>query len=150
MEFFRAAVALEQNHAGGKAIHNALQTIGTLIDDQWGAFLAEHKFLVVVSIDGPREVHDHYRVDKGQAPTFDRVMRGINELKEHGVDFNTLTVVNRQNSQFPLELYRFLKEIGSGFMQFIPVVERRSAGPDSDGLLLIQPSFPRAAEVTEW
>jgi len=66
------------------------------------------------------------------------------------VDFNTLTVVNRYNSQYPLEVYRFLKEIGSGFMQFIPVVERRTAEPGADGLVLIQPSFARAAEVTEW
>jgi uncharacterized protein len=150
VDFFRAVVTLEQKHAGGKSIHNALQTNGTLIDDEWGRFLAEQKFLVGVSIDGPRELHDHYRVDKGQAPTFDRVMRGINKLKEHCVDFNTLTVVNRQNSQFPLEVYRFLKEIGSGFMQFIPVVERRAAEPDGDGLVLIQPSFAHAAEVTEW
>jgi len=150
VEFFRSVVALEERHADGKRIHNALQTNGTLIDDEWGEFLAEHRFLVGVSIDGPRELHDYYRVDKGNAPTFDRVMRGITKLKEHEVDFNTLTVVNRHNSQFPLEVYRFLKEIGSGFMQFIPVVERRAIEPASDGLVLIQPSFDRAAEVTEW
>lgn len=150
VDFFMSVVALEEKYADGKRIHNALQTNGTLIDDEWGAFLAEHKFLVGVSIDGPRELHDHYRVDKGNAPTFDRVMRGITKLKEHKVDFNTLTVVNRQNCRYPLEVYRFLKEIGSGFMQFIPVVERRATEPSRDGLVLIQPSFDRAAEVTEW
>ena len=150
VDFFRTVVALQQKYAGGKAIHNALQTNGTLIDDEWGQFLAEHNFLVGVSIDGPRELHDHYRVDKGNAPTFDRVMRGLRKLKEHKVEFNTLTVVNRHNSQYPLEVYRFLKEIGSGFMQFIPVVERKAAEPGADGLVLIQPSFDRAAEVTEW
>jgi uncharacterized protein len=150
VDFFRSVIALEEKYADGKRIHNALQTNGTLIDDEWGEFLAEHKFLVGVSIDGPRELHDHYRVDKGNAPTFDRVMRGITKLKEHKVDFNTLTVVNRQNSQSPLKVYRFLKEIGSGFMQFIPVVERRATEPSCDGLVLIQPSFDRAAEVTEW
>ena len=150
VDFFRTVVALQQKYAGGKSIHNALQTNGTLIDDGWGEFLAEHKFLVGVSIDGPRELHDHYRVDKGNAPTFDRVMRGLKKLKEHKVEFNTLTVVNRQNSQYPLEVYRFLKEIGSGFMQFIPVVERKAAEPGPDGLVLIQPSFDRSAEVTEW
>jgi uncharacterized protein len=77
-------------------------------------------------------------------------MRGLTKLKEYKVEFNTLTVVNRQNSQYPLEVYRFLKEIGSGFMQFIPVVERRATEPSCDGLVLIQPSFDRAAEVTEW
>jgi serine-type anaerobic sulfatase-maturating enzyme len=150
VDFFRNVVALEQKYADGKSIHNALQTNGTLIDDDWGQFLAEHKFLVGVSIDGPRELHDYYRVDKGNAPTFDRVMRGLRKLQEHRVDFNTLTVVNRHNSQYPLEVYRFLKEIGSGFMQFIPVVERKAAEPGSDGLVLIQPSFAGAAEVTAW
>jgi uncharacterized protein len=150
VDFFRNVVALEQKYAGGKRIHNALQTNGTLIDDAWGEFLAEHRFLVGVSIDGPRELHDRYRVDKGGAATFDRVMRGLGKLKEHKVEFNTLTVVNRHNSQYPLEVYRFLKEIGSGFMQFIPVVERKTAEPGRDGLVLIQPSFERASEVTEW
>jgi uncharacterized protein len=150
VDFFRAIVALQQKHSGGKSIHNALQTNGTLVDNEWGEFLAEHKFLVGISIDGPRELHDHYRVDKGNAPTFDRVMRGLNTLKTHNVDFNTLTVVNRHNSQFPLEVYRFLKEVGSGFMQFIPVVERSAAEPQPNGLVLIQPSFNSTAEVTEW
>jgi uncharacterized protein len=103
-----------------------------------------------VSIDGPRELHDFYRVDKGNAPTFDRVMRGIARLKKHQVDFNTLTVVHRQNSAHPIEVYRFLKEIGSGFMQFIPVVERKAAEPDAHGLVLIQPSFDNDAQVTDW
>ena len=155
VDYFRTVIALQAKYASGKTIHNALQTNATLIDDEWGVFLAEHKFLVGVSIDGPRELHDHYRVDKGNAPTFDRVMRGLTKLKKHKVDFNTLTVVNRHNSQFPLEVYRFLKEVGSGFIQFIPVVERETAEPDSNGLVLIQPSFDRSqgdrsAEVTGW
>jgi len=150
VDFFRTVVGLEQKYAGGKTIHNALQTNGTLLDDDWGQFLADHKFLVGISIDGPRAIHDRYRVDKGSAPTFDRVMRGLNKLKEHNVEFNTLTVVNRHNSQYPLEVYRFLKEIGSGFIQLIPVVERQAAEPGSDGLVLIQPSFDRSAEVTDW
>ena len=150
VDFFRTVIALQQKHAGGKAIHNALQTNGTLIDDEWGEFLKEHKFLVGLSLDGPRELHDHHRVDKGNAPTFDRVMRGLTKLKEHRVEFNTLTVVNRHNSQYPLEVYRFLKEVGSGFMQFIPVVERKTSEPDIDGLVLVQPAFHRSAAVTEW
>jgi uncharacterized protein len=150
IDFFRTVIALQQKYAAGKTIHNALQTNATLVDDNWATFLAEHQFLVGVSIDGPRHLHDHYRGDKGNAPTFDRVLRGLNKLKDHNVDFNTLTVVNRQNSQHPLEVYRFLKEIGSGFMQFIPVVERQTGQPAADGLVLIQPSFARAAEVTEY
>jgi uncharacterized protein len=150
VDFFRTVVELQQRYANGKTIHNALQTNGVLLDDEWGEFLAEHEFLVGVSIDGPRELHDCYRVDKGQAPTFDRVMRGIAMLKEHKVEFNTLTVVHRRNSEFPLEVYRFLKEIGSGFIQFIPIVERKAADADRNGLVLIKPSFESAAEVTEW
>ena len=148
--FFHRVVELQQRYANGKTIHNALQTNGTLIDDEWGDFLAKNGFLVGVSIDGPRELHDCYRVDKGQAPTFDRVLRGIGKLKQHGVDFNTLTVVHRRNSEHPVEVYRFLKEIGSGFIQFIPIVERRAAKADSNGLVLIQPTFRNEAQVTEW
>ncbi len=150
VEFFRRVVELEQKYANGKTIHNALQTNGTLLDDAWCAFLAEHRFLVGISIDGPRELHDAYRVNKGGAPSFDRVMTGLSKLKERNVDFNTLTVVNRRNSQQPLEVYRFLKEIGSGFLQFIPVAERRALEPDGNGLVLIQPGACDAAEVTEW
>jgi len=150
LEFFRRVVELQRKFAGGKRIANALQTNGVLIDDAWGEFLAEHGFLVGVSIDGPRELHDCYRIDKGQAPTFDRVIRGIAKLKQHGVDFNTLTVVHRRNSEYPVEVYRFLKEIGSGFIQFIPIVERKAADSDENELVLIKPSFESAAEVTEW
>ena len=150
VDFFRTVVELQQKYAGGKTIHNALQTNGTLVDDEWAEFLSKQNFLVGISIDGPRELHDFYRVDKGNAPTFDRVMRGIEKLKDHAVEFNTLTVVNRNNSQYPLEVYRFLKEIGSGFIQFIPVVERQTPKPGADGLVLIQPSFEGTAEATEW
>jgi uncharacterized protein len=150
LDFFRAVVSLQKKYAAGKTIHNAIQTNGTLIDRQWAEFLALNHFLVGVSIDGPRELHDCYRVDKGQAPTFDRVMRGLSLLKEHNVEFNTLTVVHRQNAKHPIEVYRFLKEIGSGFLQFIPVVERKAIEPCADGLVLIQPSFAKAAEVTDW
>jgi len=150
IDFFRRIVELQKRHANGKTIANALQTNGILIDEAWGEFLAEHRFLVGVSIDGPRELHDCYRVDKGQAPTFDRVIRGISKLKHHEVDFNTLTVVHSRNSEHPLEVYRFLKEIGSGFIQFIPIVERRSALAGEGELKLIKPSSDHPAEVTEW
>ncbi|HSZ75815.1 MAG TPA: hypothetical protein VK775_00290 [Chthoniobacterales bacterium] len=100
------------------------------LNDEWGDFLREHRFLVGLSIDGPRGLHDIYRVDKKQNPTFEKVMAGLEVLKKHGVDFNTLTVVNRANSQQPLEVYRFLKEIGSGYFQFIPLVERMADDVD--------------------
>ena len=150
IDFFRAVVELQQRYANGKSIHNALQTNATLIDGAWAEFFAANRFLVGVSIDGPREIHDFYRVDKGQAPTFDRVMRGLRTLQQHGVDFNTLTVVHRHNAQFPVEIYRFLKEIGSAFLQFIPIVERAAAQPGRGDLVLIQPSSQAAAAVTDW
>jgi len=124
VDYFRRVIELQQKYANGKKITNALQTNGTLLDDEWCAFFAQHQFLIGLSIDGPRELHDKYRVDKKQQPTFDAVVRGIDLLKKHRVEFNTLTVVNRANSQKPLEVYRFLKQIGSGFIQFIPLVER--------------------------
>lgn len=150
VDFFRKVVELQQRYASGKTIHNALQTNAVLIDDEWGEFFSEHGFLIGVSIDGPRELHDYYRVDKGNAPTFDRVMRGLSILQKHRVEFNTLTVVTRHNSRYPLEVYRLLKEIGSRFMQFIPVVDRKATNPQRDGLVLIQPSSSSTAEVTEW
>jgi uncharacterized protein len=125
VDYFRRIVALQKQHAGGKRINNAIQTNGTLLDDEWAEFLANDKFLVGLSIDGPRELHDVYRVDKQQKPTFDAVVRGLDLLKKHGAEFNTLTVVNRRNARHPLEVYRFLRQIGSGFIQFIPLVERQ-------------------------
>lgn len=122
--FFQRVIDLQNKYAAGKKIHNALQTNGVLLDDEWGGFLAQNQFLVGLSIDGPPKLHDAYRVDKKGAGTYEKVQRGLKFLKKHGVEFNTLTVVNRINSQKPLEVYRFLKEIGSGFIQFIPLVER--------------------------
>lgn len=149
VEFFERVVELQARYAGGKLIENALQTNGVLLDDRWGAFLARHHFLVGVSIDGPRTLHDRYRLDKGGQPTFDKVMRGLKFLKKHGVEFNTLTVVQRHNSLHPLDVYRFLKEAGSRFMQFIPIVERVAPRPDADGLRLIGPQAADAT-VSEW
>lgn len=150
VDYFRRVVELERKYAGGKRIENVLQTNGIALDDEWCEFLREHDFLVGISIDGPREFHDRYRVDKGGHPTFDRVMQGIGYLRKHGVRFNTLTVINRQNSYHPLEVYRFLKEAGSGFMQFIPVVERVAEQPNRDGLVLISPRSAEEARVSDW
>jgi uncharacterized protein len=150
VDYFRKIVAIEKQYAGGKRIENAFQTNGVLLDDAWGEFLAENHFLVGLSMDGPRELHDCYRVDKGGQPTFDRVLRGLGFLKKHGVEFNTLTVLHRKNSQHPQKVYRFLKEIGSRFMQFIPIVERAAPKPNSDGLVLIGPDQAPEARVSAW
>ena len=150
VDFYRRAVELQKRYAGGKEITNAFQTNGILLDDRWGEFLAENDFLIGVSIDGPRPLHDRYRVDKGQKPTFDRVMAGLEVLKRHEVEFNTLTVLQNHNADHPLEVYGFLKGIGSHFMQFIPIVERIARQPAADGLELIDPGFAGRAQVSRW
>jgi uncharacterized protein len=155
--FFRKIVELQKQYANGKQINNAMQTNGTLLDDEWCELLAKEKFLIGLSIDGPRELHDKYRVDKQQKGSFDEVVRGLELLKKHQVEFNTLTVVNRANSQKPTEVYRFLKQIGSGYIQFIPLVERLPS--QSNSLLKIldfaEPpapgeDVPKDSPVTAW
>jgi uncharacterized protein len=150
VKYFRKVVALQQKYANGKHIENALQTNGVLLDDPWCQFLGENRFLVGLSIDGPRRFHDRYRLDKAGAPSFDRVFSCITRLKKHGVEFNTLTVVQRENSGHPLEVYRFLKEAGSGFMQFIPIVERVADSSPPGGPVLVPPESKASARVTEW
>jgi len=149
LDFFRTVVALQQRHANGKRVENALQTNGVLLDDEWGAFLAEHDFLVGISIDGPRDVHDRYRADKGGQPTFERVVRGVGVLREHRVTFTTLTVVHAHNARRPLEVYGFLKDLGSRFLQFIPIVERSGTPGEGPGPALACPD-DREAPVTPW
>ena len=94
VEFFQRVVELQNGYANGKRVNNALQTNGFLLDDRWCEFLTEHGFLVGLSIDGPEELHNRYRVDKRGRPTFEAVMRGLEFLKKHKTSFNTLTVVN--------------------------------------------------------
>lgn len=150
LDFFRRAIELQERYANGKAVTNAFQTNGILLDDEWGEFLHKNKFLVGLSIDGPEQFHDRYRVDKGQKPTFDRVYAGLQTLKRHDVEFNTLTVLQNHNAEHPLEIYRFLRDEGSGFMQFIPIVERSADQPLEDGLELVDPTFEGKALVTRW
>jgi uncharacterized protein len=143
LDFFRRAVELQERHRRpGMTIENTLQTNGTRLDDEWAAFLAERRFLIGISIDGPRELHDGNRVDKGGKATFDQVMRGLRHLQAHGVEYNVLTTVNRLNGDFPLEVYRFLRDdVGTDWMQFIPVVERldEAGRPDPMGGTVASP-----------
>lgn len=155
VDYFRKIVRLQSHYANGKTIHNAVQTNGTLLDDEWAEFLTENRFLVGISIDGPAEMHDAYRVDKRQRPTFDRVVHGIEILKKHKTEFNTLTVVNNVNVKHPLKVYRFLRDIGSGYIQFIPLVERKpDTGARKIGLGLAVPPDPGGSAtespVTNW
>ena len=124
--FFRRAVEIaERVKRPGVRLEHTIQTNGTLLDDEWGAFLAEHRFLVGLSVDGPRALHDHFRVDKKGRPTFDKVMAGHEVLVRHGVDVNVLCTVNRVNGDHPLDVYRFFRdEMGARYIQLIPIVER--------------------------
>lgn len=130
LDFFRRSIEYEKKYAPpGTEILNTIQTNGTLIDDEWAAFFREHNFLVGISIDGPRAMHDAYRVDKGGAGTFDRVMRGLSFLKKHGVEWNALTTVHHTNAREPLTVYRFLRDAcGAQYIQFIPIIERVMQG----------------------
>jgi uncharacterized protein len=125
IEFFQKVIALEQKYKKpGQRIENDLQTNGTLLNDDWGAFLKKHNFLVGLSIDGPEELHNRYRVAKDGAPTFSKVFAAAEMLHRHGVPFNSLTVVNRENAKLPREVYKFLRnEVRPRQMQFIPCVE---------------------------
>jgi uncharacterized protein len=149
LDYFKKVIALQNKYAEGKKIENSFQTNGTLLDDEWCAFFKKHNFLVGISIDGPKHVQDAHRPFRNGTSSFDQVMRGIFLLKKHQVDFNTLTVVHRHNAQFALEIYNFLKFIGSGFLQFIPIVERSKKIPDAATLNLVGPDDSEAY-VTDW
>jgi uncharacterized protein len=126
VEFFRRAIELTDRYlAPGQRAVYTIQTNGTLLDDEWAAFFREHDFLVGISIDGPREVHDTYRVNKGGKGSFDDVMRGLGHLRDAGVEWNALTTVHAANGDRGREVYCFLRdECDARFVQFIPIIER--------------------------
>jgi uncharacterized protein len=150
LEFFEKAVELQTKYKGSKKIDNAFQTNGTRLTEDWCRFFKRNNFLVGISIDGPEEIHNKYRKSKAGKPTHQEVMKGIRLLKRFRVDFNTLSVINDANVLKPLEVYRFLKKIGSGFIQFIPIVERRSKTTPADGLTLVSPEYTDPAQLTDW
>ncbi len=125
--FFEEVVALEKKYGDGRKITNALQTNGTRLDDAWGEFLAREGFLVGISIDGPPDLHNTWRVDKRGRDSSPEVLRGLEVLHKHGVETNTLTVLNRTNAAEPERVYDYLtRELGSKYLQFIPLVERKA------------------------
>ena len=128
VDFFRRAVAIAERHRRpGQQLLHTIQTNGTLLTDEWGRFLAEHRFLVGLSIDGPPELHDRYRVDKKGRPSSERVANGLAHLQAHGVEVNVLCTVNAANQDRPLEVYRYFRdELGLRHIQFIPIVEREN------------------------
>lgn len=124
LDFFRRAIELQRKYLPpGKTASNSFQTNGVLLDDEWCAFLQQNRFLVGLSLDGPEELHDAYRTDASGRGSFDRVMRGMKCMQKHGVSFNAIACIHRRNGDYPLRVYRFLRDNGVQFIQFIPVVE---------------------------
>ncbi len=150
LDFYRRAMALQRKYADGKRIENTLQTNGTLVDEAWCELFAENRFLVGLSLDGPADVHDAFRLTKGGASTFDRVMRTVELLRSSGVEFNTLSVVNRLCEGRGAEIYRFFRDtVGSRYMQFLPAVEHVVDMPGMHRPLIVSPER-EGARLAEW
>ncbi|MGI9874016.1 anaerobic sulfatase maturase [Vibrio chagasii] len=148
LDFFEIAVKLVSKHnIKNKKITHTFQTNGILINDDWCKFFKINNFLIGLSIDGPEELHDHYRKSRTGRTSFSKVMKAISLLKKYRVEFNTLTVVSDANQDSPLEVYRFLKNLGSKHMQFIPLVERKSRQPNRDGLYLVSPEYDQESTI---
>ena len=129
LSFYRRALQLQKLYSRGRQIDNCLQTNGLLLTDEWCEFLAENQFLVGISIDGPENIHDHYRRDVAGQGTFARVMKAIRLLHKHGVEWNAMAVVTNNSMYHPQEFYRFFKDIGCQYLQFTPIVERERHRP---------------------
>ena len=150
LDFLRKAIELQKKYRGDKKIENAFQTNGTTLNSDWCKFFTDNNILVGISIDGAEHNHDHYRRTLSGRTTFRKVMKGIELLHKHNVEFNTLSTVNSYNAQFATETYRFLKKIGSGFIQFLPVVEHVDDKRPEQELQLIAPMHSQNVKVTPW
>jgi uncharacterized protein len=149
LDYFRRIVELQRKHApAGIRIENALQTNGMLIDDDWARFFADEGFLIGISIDGPRDIHNRYRRDRAGRATFDAVMAGLDRLRTHKAEYNILTTIHRANAGKGKEIYRFLRDLGTRHLQFIPIVERRA--PSGDLASAPQMDADPGNTVTEW
>lgn len=128
LDFYKKAVELQKKYgAAGQTVSNALQTNAILLDDDWCEFLRDNKFLVGISIDGPKELHDYYRVDHSGRGSYDKVIRAIENCRSHNVEFNLLVLLNNKNADHPDELFDFLVGLGTRYLQFIPCVEQDPA-----------------------
>lgn len=127
LEFYQRAMELQRQYADGRTIENSLQTNGLLLNDAWGRFLRQNGWLVGLSIDGPQRFHDEYRRSADDRPSFLRVMKAVQLLQRHRVEWNAMAVVNDYNADYPLEFYNFFKNIGCRYIQFTPIVERTAA-----------------------
>lgn len=156
LDFYRKAVALQKKYADGKNVYNTLQTNGTLVTEDFASFFRDNQFLIGISLDGPQDVHDRFRKDKGGAPTFEKVIRGMEKLYRHGVEYNTMSTINKASEGRGLEIYNFLKSTGSRYMQFMPVVEHVRYPVDTNGKVLkharpyiVNPSTD-GAQIARW
>jgi uncharacterized protein len=157
LDFFRRSMELQKKYQKpGTRIENTFQTNGILLNDEWCQFFHDNNFLIGLSMDGPKDLHDFYRKDKGGRGTFDRVVRAARLLQKRKVEFNILCTVNSKNADHPLDVYRFFRDdLGTHYIQFIPIVERinekgetgfqegnkvtdRSVRPDQWGRFLIE------------
>lgn len=153
LDFFRQAVALQLRYGSGRRISNSFQTNGVLLDDAWCEFFRRHNFLIGLSLDGPEDIHDEFRRTAGGQTSHNAVMRALQLLQRHGVEYNTLSCVNRRSSREPLRVYEFLRDAGVRFMQFLPVVERVAGDAEAAaGIWLHSPGGESDAEarVTDW
>lgn len=151
VDFFQQAMELCLHYSRGRSVTHSFQTNGILLNDQWCELFKKYNVLVGISIDGPEDLHDVYRVTRSNKATHTKVMKGIGYLKKHKIEFNTLTVVHDLNSQHPERVYQFLKQIGSTFLQFIPLVERNNSVTEmaSKTLTLAHPGETQAV-ITPW
>lgn len=150
LDYFKNVIELQKRYSSGKKIENSFQTNGTLLNDDWCKFFVDNDILVGISIDGEEHNHNYFRKTNSGKPVFSRVMKGIGLLHKHNVEFNTLSCVNSYNVHYATETYRFLKKIGSGFLQFLPVIERMADEPEADALNLVSPFFNGNSSVTDW
>lgn len=148
LSFYEKVVRLQRQYAQGRQIDNVIQTNGTMIDDRWAQFFHDQGWLVGVSIDGPEEFHDEYRRNKAGRPSWRQVMKGINCLNKHQVEWNAMAVVNDFNADYPLDFYQFFKDIGCHYLQFTPIVERIS--PHADGRYLASMADDAQAELADF
>lgn len=148
LSFYKKVLELQRRYAGGRQIDNCLQTNGTMLTDEWCQFFRENNWLIGLSIDGPQEFHDEYRRARGGQPSFHKVMRGIELLKKHGVEWNVMGVVNDFNADYPLVVYHFYKDIGAQYIQFTPIIER--IVPHTDGRHLASIADGQQGELADF
>lgn len=155
LDFFKRVVDLQKPFTNQKTIKNSLQTNGTLLTDEWCEFLKKNHFMVGISLDGPKEIHDRYRHDHTGRGTFDKVMQGLKLLQKHNVDYNIMACVAKETAYRPLDVYHFFKEQGVEFIQFVPIIERIADSKEKEsGLRLAGPASldqdKANDQATEW